>query len=173
MMPKDMGSTRVPMDQRGSALLVAIIFLVVLGLLGLASMNTSRLELRMANNTEARTTALQAAQALLDAIAAIPSMTPVTGGAGYALCTPGVTPCDAETIYMPDGPLTDLVTDGSLSARVEITAPENSPPYRGLGFSADKFAMTPFEATATYDRAADGLGSATVTEGMVLIIPLY
>ena len=159
--------------ERGSALIVAIIFLVVLGLLGLASMNTSRLELRMANNTEARTTALQAAQALLDAIAAIPAMTPVTGGAGFRVCTPGVVPCNSETIYMPDGPLTPFVADGSLWATARITAPSNSPPPRGLGFSADKFAATPFEATATFDRAADGLGSATVTEGMILILPLY
>jgi hypothetical protein len=168
-----MKSTSTKFRQQGSALLVAIIFLVVLGLLGLASMNTSRLELRMANNTEAQATALQAAQALLDAIAAIPAMTPVAGGAGYTLCTPGVAPCNQESIYMPAGPLTALVADGSLFGSAVITAPANSPPPRGLGFSADKFAATPFEATATYDRAEDGLGTATVTEGMILIIPLY
>jgi Tfp pilus assembly protein PilX len=158
--------------QRGSALLISIIFLVVLGLLGMASMSTSRIELRMANNTEARTTAYQTAQALTDAVVATPSMTPVVGAAGYTLCTPNLA-CDAASINMPAGELADAVTAGHLSGTAELTAPGNSPPPRGLGFSADKFSASSFEVSAAYDRTDEGLGAAVVTQGIIVVTPLY
>ena len=100
-------------------------------------------------------------------------MTPVVGGAGYTLCTPGLDGCNAESIYMPDGDLTQLVDDGDLTGTAVITAPSNSPPPRGLGFSADKFAATSFQVNSVYDRAQAGAGSANVTQGMIILTPIY
>jgi len=159
--------------QRGGVLLVSIIFLVVLALLGLASMNTSRIALRMANNTEAQTSAYQAAQALADAVAATPSMTPIIGGAGYTVCTPGVDPCNASTLFLPAGDLADAIADGDLWGTAVMTDPTNNPPPRGLGFSADKFTATAFEVNTTFDRAAQGLGTADVTQGIIVVTPIY
>jgi len=161
-----------PGRQSGSVLLVSIIFLLVLGLLGLASMSTSRIELRLANNTESQTSADQAVQALADAVVAIPAMTPVVGSAGYTLCTPGVLPCNAESLYMPAGDLAAAVAAGYLRGSAVMTAPSNSPPPRGLGFSADKFTATGFEMNATFDRAAAGLGTADITQGILIVMPI-
>ena len=158
--------------QSGSVLLVSIIFLLVLGLLGLASMSTSRIELRLANNTESQTSADQAVQALADAVVAIPAMTPIVGAAGYTLCTPGVDPCNAESIYMPAGNLTAEVDEGHLWGSAVMTAPSNSPPPRGLGFSADKFTSTGFEVKVQFDRAAAGLGTADITQGILIVTPI-
>ena len=159
--------------QRGGVLLVSIIFLVVLGLLGLASMNTSRIALRMANNTEAQTSAYQAAQALADAVAATPSMTPIIGNAGYTVCTPAVDPCNAETLFLPPSDLADAIDAGDLWGTAVMRDPTNNPPPRGLGFSADKFTATSFEVNTTFDRAAEGLGTADVTQGIIVVTPIY
>ena len=70
--------------QRGAVLLVSLIFLVVMGLIGLSAMQSSRLELKMAVNEEVRSAAHQSALALIDAIIATPAMTPVIGGIGAA-----------------------------------------------------------------------------------------
>lgn len=162
-----------PGRQGGGVLLVSIIFLVVLGLLGLASMNTSRIALRMANNTEAQTSAYQAAQALADAVAAIPSMTPIIGNAGYTVCTPGVAPCNAETLFLPPGELAAAIGAGDLWGTAVMQDPTNNPPPRGLGYSADKFTATSFEVDTTFDRAAEGLGTAEVTQGIIVVTPIY
>jgi hypothetical protein len=164
--------TQMAASQRGGVLLVALVFLVVLGLFGLTSMQSSRLQLRMANNEEVRINAHQAAQALVDAVAGTPDMTPVIGAAGYTLCTPGQPDCDNESLFMPDGDLADEVDDGHLWGTAVMTAPTNSPPPRGLGFSADKFTSTAFQVETTYDRADDGLGRADVTAGLIILTPI-
>lgn len=159
--------------QRGGTLLVAMVFLVVLGLLSLSSMQASRLQLRMSNNEEVRIAALQAAQAMTDAVAATPAMTPVIGGMGFTLCTEGGDPdvCDRESLYMPAGDLVGEVADGHLTAQATITSPPGSPPKRGLGYSADKFSATEFRVTSEFDRADEGRGRATVSAGLIVLTP--
>ena len=60
--------------QRGSALIVAMVFLIILTILGLSSMNTSRLELKMANNTQFADLAFQAAESGIDLLLATPAL---------------------------------------------------------------------------------------------------
>lgn len=156
-------------DQRGGVLLVSLIFLIVIGLLGLSSLTTSRLELRMANNEEVRTSALQMAMAFADGVVATPAMTPVFGNVGYTLCTPGQPDCDNPSLFMPDPNLAPEVAAGNLSGTVVLRTAGNSPPPRGLGFSADKFAAAGFQLTSTYDRADEGLGSATISQGLLIL----
>jgi hypothetical protein len=156
-------------SQRGGVLAVSLIFLIVIGLLGLSSLQTSRLELRMANNEEVRTNALQMALALADAVVATPTMTPVFGGIGYTLCTAGQPDCDNPSLFMPDPALAPDVANGYLAGTVVLRTAPNSPPPRGLGFSADKFAAAGFQLTSTYDRADEGLGSTTVSQGLLIL----
>ncbi len=55
---------RLPMSrkQSGSALITALVFLIILTILGLSTMTTSRLEVRMAANTQFAHQAFQAAE---------------------------------------------------------------------------------------------------------------
>lgn len=158
--------------QTGSVLMVSLVFLIVLGLIGLSSMQTSRLELRMAGNEEVRANAFQIAQSLADAIVATPAMTPVIGGAGFTLCTPGQPNCDLPSLFMPDPALVPEVAAGHLGGTATLTAPGNTPPPRGLGFSADKFAASRFQLQTTYDRADEGLGRSSITQGLIILTPL-
>jgi hypothetical protein len=152
--------------------MVSLIFLVVLGLMALSSMQTSRLELRMANNEEMRASAYQIAQALMDAVVATPAMTPVIGGAGFTLCTPGQPNCDLTSLFMPDGPISPEVDAGHLGGTAVLLAPSNSPPPRGLGFSADKFSASMYQLNVVYDRADEGRSQANLTQGLVVLTPL-
>ena len=158
--------------QRGSVLLVSLIFMVVIALMGLTSMQTSKLELRMALNEEVRTNAFEISQALADAIVATPAMTPVFGAAGYTLCTTGQPDCDRESIFMPAGDLASEVTNGHLGGTAVLLEPGGSPPPRGLGYSADKFAASGFGVTTSYDRSNDGLGVSTLNQGLLVLTPI-
>jgi hypothetical protein len=153
--------------QHGSVMIVALVFLVVLGIMGLTSMQTSRLELRMAGNEQVKVSAQQAAQSLIDAIVADSTTTPVIGGVGYVLCTAGQPNCDLTSITMPAGPLQPEVAAQHLGATGELTA--IGPPPRGTGFSADFFEANHYRLTSTYDRSDEGLGRASVTQGMVIL----
>lgn len=57
---------QTPSRQQGATLIVALIFLVVMTLLGIAAAQNSSLEERMAGNTRSRDLAFQAAEAALD-----------------------------------------------------------------------------------------------------------
>lgn len=155
--------------ERGGALIVSLIFLVILALFGLSSMSTSRLELRMANNDEARTASYQAAQALVDAIVASQAMTPVMSP-GFTVCTPGIAPCDEPILAMPAGDLEPEVADGKLTAVAVMDEPTAGLPPRWLdGFSVIEWGATGYDVSVTYDRADEGRGQATVNQGILIL----
>jgi type IV pilus assembly protein PilX len=52
--------------ERGAALVVGLVMLLVLTVLGVSGMNTATLELVMANNTQSQQTAFQAAETAID-----------------------------------------------------------------------------------------------------------
>jgi hypothetical protein len=156
--------------QRGVVLFISLIMLIVIGMLSVSLMGMSRVEMRMANNEEARVSALQMAQGLSDIIVADPDKTPVVGGAGYKICT--YSGCDAEMTDMPDNVLTTAVVDRHLAASATRSDPEFRPPPRGMGFSTSKFVGTSFRLRSTYDRTEDGQGYGAVEEGLIVLIPL-
>ena len=61
-----MRSIRSPRYERGSSLMVSLLFMIVISMLGITIANTSKLEERMAGNTRDRNVALQAAEAALN-----------------------------------------------------------------------------------------------------------
>ena len=90
--------------QRGSVLVITMLFLIAISMLAVSSMQSSNIGLYMAQNEESRITAAQGAQALADAIVANPAATPVVGGSGFTICTPGETDCDRS-----DLPITNAI----------------------------------------------------------------
>jgi hypothetical protein len=160
--------------QSGIVLFTALVFLVVVTMIGVASMRSSTLELRMSLNEEARISAFQQAQALSDAIIFTPSTTPVVGGIGYRICTPSVpagVPCDQRDLTVPNAFILEEMGAGRLGAVVERVGTVDTPPPRGLDSSVDKFSAPAFRIQSTYDREDEGRGSATVNEGVLVLIP--
>jgi Flp pilus assembly protein TadG len=152
--------------QRGAVMMVTLVFLVVLGIMALTSMQSSKLELRMAGNEAVRATAHQISQALIDAIIATPAMTPVIGNIGFTLCTPGQPGCNLPSLFMP-GVLAVDVANGDLMATAQLV--EIGPPPPGTGYSADDFVGNYFTVQSTYDRSDEGLGRAAITQGIIIL----
>lgn len=157
---------RTQSKQRGAVMMVTLVFLVVLGIMALTSMQSSKLELRMAGNEAIRATAHQISQALIDAIIATPVMTPVIGNTGFTLCTNGQPNCDLASLFMP-GALAADVANGDLTATAELVAIGRPPP--GTGYSADDFDANYYTVISNYDRSDENLGAARLTQGIIIL----
>ena len=157
--------------QSGAILVIALIFLVAITLFTVSSMRSSNIGLRMAQNEEARIAAVQAAQALADAIVANPASTPVVGMSGYTSCTAGQANCDRQDLPVEDSMLAYEVATNHISARVERTGSVFRPPPRVVESSIDKFTSASFRVTTTFDRVDEGLGRQQITEGVLVLVP--
>lgn len=159
--------------QRGTVLVVTMLFLLVISLLAVSSMQSSNLGLFMAQNEESRIAASQGAQALADAIVSDPASTPVVGGAGYTVCTPGEANCNRNDLPVQDSFLANEVSKGYVTARVRRDGTLLRPPPRFVESSIDKFLATSFEITTTYDRTDEQLGRQQITEGVLVLVPNF
>ena len=151
--------------------MIALVFLVAITLFTVSSMRSSNIGLRMAQNEEARIAAVQAAQALADAIVANPASTPVVGMSGYTACTAGQANCDRQDLPVEDSMLAYEIASNHISARVERTGSVFRPPPRVVESSIDKFTSASFRVTTTYDRVDEGLGRQQITEGVLVLVP--
>jgi hypothetical protein len=159
--------------QSGAILVIALLFLVTITLLTVASMRSSNIGLQMVQNEESQVLAVQGAQALADAIVADPGTTLVTGDAGYTFCTSSETGCDRADLAIENVTLTAAITSNIVSARVERIGPAFRPPPRVIESSLDKFSSASFEVTTTYDRVDESLGRQQITEGVLVLVPAF
>lgn len=135
--------------ERGSALIVALVFLVILTILGLSTMTTSRLELKMASNAQFADLAYQAAESGIDLTLATPSIKTVL-------------PDDPS-----DPPLAQSFTVGGQSVATETRVVTEG----GLieGFGARKFGKLHYEIDSL--GTGPGGGEARHMQGFYIIIP--
>ena len=167
------GRPRLLKRQEGAILMITIMFLVVISLLTVSSMQASNIGLFMAQNEESRIVAEQGVQALADAIVSNPSATPVIGGEGYTICTTGESGCDQFDLPVENSVLATAVVNGHLSARVQREGPLTRPPPRGVESSIDKFTSASFGVTATYDRTEEALGKQLLSQGVLVLVPKF
>ncbi len=157
--------------QDGAILIVSLVILIAISLLTVSSMRSSNIGLRMAQNEESRITAAQGAQALADAIVSDPQTTPVVGGSGYTICTPGEGGCNSYDLPVSDSVIAYNISAGDLTARVRRLGPIFRTPPRIVESSIDKFSSASFEVTATYDRSDESLGRQQIVEGVMVLVP--
>lgn len=160
-------------SQQGAVLVVTMLFLVAISMLAVSSMQSSNIGLYMAQNEESRIAAAQGAQALADAIASNPAATPVVGGSGFTICTPGEANCDRSDLIVNNSILAASVASGYISARVRREGTLFRPPPRTVESSIDKFNSVSFEVITTYDRSAEQLGRQSITEGVLVLVPNF
>lgn len=125
----------------------------------------------MALNEESRVSAVQAAQALADAIVANPASTPVVGTTGFTACTAGQSGCNRNDLPVVNETLANEVTANYMKARVERTGLVFRPPPRVVESSIDKFTSASFRVTTEFDRSDEGLGRQQITEGVLVLVP--
>jgi Tfp pilus assembly protein PilX len=159
--------------QKGSVLVITMLFLVAISMLAVSSMQTSNISLFMAQNEESRIAAAQGAQALADAIAANPAATPVVGDSGFTICTQGEANCDRTDLPVTNATLAADVAQGHVTARVMREGALFRPPPRSVASSIDKFSSASFEVVTTYDRTDEQLGRQQITEGVLVLVPRF
>lgn len=161
---------RLPNPQRGVALAVALILLVVLTLLALSGVRLSTMELRMSLNDELRVAAYQQAQSLVDVSIRQFSNTPVLSP-GTVICARATTGCTGTDIGRVDLPAsydTDLADD-RVNVVIRGIQPLQAEPPVGSGFSITVFDASYLQVTGEYDKNPLGLGSATINEGIAVV----
>lgn len=173
-----------PREQRGVALATALVFLVILTLLGIFSMRASTIELRLARNEQARIEAQETAQAIVDAVLANPANLPANSNTRYFLCFESAnagtqTACPLEQTGLGLAPLTDgsatetqrQIFDSGVYAEARRLPPADAPlPAQTLN-SADKLTGVAFGVRGQYARGEEGLGAADIEQGILLLVP--
>lgn len=136
--------------QRGAALVVGLVLLLILTLLAISGMNTATTELTMAGNAQYQVRAFQAAETGIEQIIAAGNFNPAVNQV-----------LTNQTLQNPDPNLAD-------DQYATVTRPRGNtmaPP----GFSIGEFTSEHFEivSTGTSQRNA----SATHTQGLFLVVP--
>jgi Tfp pilus assembly protein PilX len=176
-------------QQRGVALITALVFMVTITLLGVISMRSSILELRLSGNEQARLEAYEIAQSAADQI-----VNNAENDDGYLeLKEKDYNVCTAN---LGDGATTLPVADDSSCDQTDLVFDKSAAPFntgvlwikvtqltefsptsanklpRGLsGTSQLVFTSVQYQITANYDDTANGNGSAQVTQGFLKLIP--
>jgi len=141
-MSAKMNPIRPPARQKGAALVVGLILLLILTLLAVTGMNTASTELVMAGNEQFRQNAFQASETGIEQALAVLRTVPQTGGA----VTGAVTPVTAAT--NPDDQYQTTTTYEGEDANV-------------AGFSAGKFTAFHYQidSAGTSSRNANAVHS--------------
>lgn len=135
--------------QRGAALVVGLVLLVILTLLAISGMNTATVELTMAGNEQYQSRAFQAAETGIERV--------ITTGAF-------VPTAETNREELIDTPAPDELDD-RYSATTRPRGSSTAPPGYSVGeFNAEHFEI---ESTGTSLRNA----SSTSVQGLYLVVP--
>lgn len=183
-------------SQQGATLLTALIMLIAVTLLSLASLGTSMMELRMSGNEESSMQAFQSAQAAVDALIDQDEKSPdttiknfaVVGSLGYTKCSPN-TPvgtigypatCQDFNITLPLVKIdNELIFDagGNQDGRgnvltIEMVSDCGCPPRsEKFGTSCSKQNAAVFRVDSVFNKAHLGQGKGGVSQGFLQLIP--
>ena len=171
-------------SQRGAAMLTALIMLIAVTLLSLASLGTSLMELRMSGNEEQSMQAFQIAQSAVDVVidqdekstAAATKNFAVVGSLGYTKCTPGAKPplsCQEKSLDLQNTGIFQLGGTDIAEVGIERISDSGCPPRsKKLATSCSKQNAAVFKVDAVVDRVAWGRGRAGVSQGYLKLIPV-
>jgi type II secretory pathway pseudopilin PulG len=171
--------------QRGAALVVALLILIVITVLSIAAMRNSTMQLRMAINEQQRGEAFQSAQAAIEHVVAKAKdqvgrgkYFPVIGTTGYKICTANVSGCNAypdpppvPTTSPQCPPSTPPPFCAANSVKIERLEPDLRPPPRGTETSIDKYDVATFGIDSRFDKSSQGQGQAELIQGFIVLVP--
>ena len=143
--------------QRGTTLLIALIFLVILTLFAVSGMNTGIINLRTANNAQMMVEAEYAAQQQIEAI-----LNSVAGFMSGTLGTATITNVDVNG---------DSVTDFQVTTQPPICLSMVPAPGYSYEFAASAPKDTVWQVTATAQDSTFG-ATATMRQGVKIRLPV-
>lgn len=159
--------------QRGVALAVALIILVITTIIALSANRFTVLEVRQSSSFETVREAQEGAQSVVDAVAALSETLVVSGTVGDIVCTP--TPgipgtCTTSNLALANNLYATEIAAGKVWGKSERVAPlfRNLPRIRGSGSSAVEFKGATFNVQGSYDRTTDRMSRARVEQGYIV-----
>ncbi|MDP3857775.1 MAG: PilX N-terminal domain-containing pilus assembly protein [Stagnimonas sp.] len=180
-----------PRSERGAALAVALILLVVLTLLGVAAVRSTQTELRLAQNAESRASARQLAESMISVILAEPANIPVNENPNYRscflpseatppaaqfTCTGGNRDLEIQLRRAGQSDASDLNTVPDWVLRFGYAETSRQLPLfvsvdvmREAQTSARGYDFARYSVTAGFDRTAEGRSAAEVTESRLVL----
>ncbi len=162
-------TSKPPRTQKGVALVIAMVALIGITVLSLASIKTGLLELLMASNEESRMNAFQQAANGLDAVTSEGSNFTLVGGIGYTNCTAGHSDagaCNAFNVTLPES--FDPTNKEMKVTRIE---PNDACPPRGMKTSCQNYSTSSFAVKSNYDAVQQRLGRSVQNQGYLVLIP--
>ena len=182
-----------PARQQGIALATALIFLVVITILGLVAVRSSTTELRLASNEQIRIESLQVAQAIVDSVIANPANLPLNSDINYFRCfdsgangSQTACPADNPGLTLPTQPDGAAPAGGTPAGECDPNAgifqtgvyaesrrvpPADVPVPAAMLTSMDKFHMAAFSVRGQFACGNTGLGSADIEQGVLRLVP--
>lgn len=162
-------ATRPVRAQEGISLFVSMILLAAITILALAGARMTLLELTMAGNDQKRITAFDMAESAIDAMYEDrASIIEFNSDVGHVSCTANATSgCDLQSITLPAD--TFGGSDKAWAVRTGESALVCPPAFLEVSCTDAKAAF--FELRSQHDaRLSDG-GNASVTQGILSILP--
>lgn len=168
-----------PSRQRGTALLTALMILVAVTVVSLASLGTSLMELRMSGNDELTMQSFQQAQAALDDVINKEDQNfIVAGGVGDIKCTTNMsTGCTTYDLVLGAAPGASFgapFAEATHTIQIERTSDEICPPRsKENSSSCDKVKAANFNVVSSYNSAGAGasFGKTSLAQGYIKLLP--
>lgn len=151
--------------QNGAALFVALVVLLAVTMLSMASLQTSLLELRMSGNTESTARSMHMSQAAIDVVLNdVETNFAVVGGLNYKNCTSNVSGCNEYSVTLPSPQFDN-------DSKITIERLSNAACVSGS--SCTMFKGVTFSIYSEFDKVNEGLGRVHLLQGLVRIIPTF
>lgn len=165
--------------QRGAALAVALVLLVVLTLLGVAAVRTTQTQLRLASNAESRTNAMQLAESLIETVASDSNNTPVDYNPDFRSCylpangaPSALFACDSDAVQIPlasSNSSGDILTYGYAEVRRVLPLFVTVNVMREAQTSARQYDFARYSITGGIDRSSEGRSAAEIVESLLVL----
>lgn len=164
-------NTRPPFHQRGAALAIALLMLVIITLLGVAAVRLTQVELKLAQNAESRLAAIQGAESMVSFVTNGTGL-PVNADENYTACVlPGVvstanfTCASTATVIDASGAAGALSTHGYALVKRELPLFVEVGVLREAVLSAKNYEFARFTVTGGLDRTDEQASAAEIIEG--------
>ncbi len=163
-------SPKTMAGQKGVALIVALILLIVTTLIALSASRFTTLGVAQSGNYETVREAQQSAQSIVDGVIANPSTLVVGAAAPYVQCTPTPgTSCDDNSLTLASGIFSAEVAAGRVAGSSSRLLPLLRPLPRSRGASSlTKFQGASFRIRGSIDETDQRRSRATIERGYLV-----
>lgn len=156
--------------QKGATLIVALIMMFGITLLAITSMRTSSIQMIMSGNDAETSMALERAQSIVDVVMENDKNFITGVSIGETNCTSNISGCTDNAVLVSGSLFVSTVSTG-ISAKIKRLGPDNVPLPRGIETSAVAYDAAIFSVSGNYDETSLGRGKASVTQGVLMLIP--